>query len=115
MGYYTEEDELLNDDQLNDEVDVTMAVTGDDSLARGELKEFFMECCGDDDETMEDVTDVDVTDIDPDADLSEVEPKPDELDMAADDLIDAVEDITYSDFEMDELIDTVRSTSDSEE
>lgn len=114
MGYYTEEDELLNDDQLNDEVDVTMAVTGDDSLAREELKEFFAECCTDD-ETIEDVTDVDVTDIDPDADLSEVEPKPDELDMAADDLIDAVEDITYSDFEMDELIDTVRSTSDSEE
>nr|DAN52060.1 MAG TPA: hypothetical protein [Caudoviricetes sp.] len=114
MGYYTEEDELLNDDQLNDEVDVTMAVTGDDSLAREELKEFFAECCADD-ETMEDVTDVDVTDIDPDADLSEVEPKPDELDMAADDLIDAVEDITYSDFEMDELIDTVRSASDSEE
>lgn len=114
MGYYTEEDELLNDDQLNDEVDVTMAVTGDDSLAREELKEFFAECCTDD-ETIEDVTDVDITDIDPDADLSEVEPKPDELDMAADDLIDAVEDITYSDFEMDELIDTVRSTSDSEE
>lgn len=114
MGYYTEEDELLNDDQLNDEVDVTMAVTGDDSLAREELKEFFMECC-DGEEAMEDVTDVDVTDIDPDADLSEVEPKPDELDMAADDLIDAVEDITYSDFEMDELIDTVRSSSDSEE
>lgn len=114
MGYYTEEDELLNDDQLNDEVDVTMAVTGDDSLAREELKEFFMECC-DGEETMEDVTDVDVTDIDPDADLSDVEPKPDELDMAADDLIDAVEDITYSDFEMDELIDTVRSSSDSEE
>lgn len=114
MGYYTEEDELLNDDQLNDEVDVTMAVTGDDSLAREELKEFFAECCTDD-ETIEDVTDVDISDIDPDADLSEVEPKPDELDMAADDLIDAVEDITYSDFEMDELIDTVRSTSDSEE
>lgn len=114
MGYYTEEDELLNDDQLNDEVDVTMAVTGDDSLAREELKEFFAECCTDD-ETIEDVTDVDIADIDPDADLSEVEPKPDELDMAADDLIDAVEDITYSDFEMDELIDTVRSTSDSEE
>jgi hypothetical protein len=114
MGYYTEEDELLNDDQLNDEVDVTMAVTGDDSLAREELKEFFMECCTDD-ETIEDVTDVDIADIDPDADLSEVEPKPDELDMAADDLIDAVEDITYSDFEMDELIDTVRSSSDSEE
>jgi hypothetical protein len=114
MGYYTEEDELLNDDQLNDEVDVTMAVTGDDSLAREELKEFFAECCTDD-ETIEDVTDVDIADIDPDADLSEVEPKPDELDMAADDLIDAVEDITYSDFEMDELIDTVRSASDSEE
>ena len=114
MGYYTEEDELLNDDQLNDEVAVTMAVTGDDSLAREELKEFFMEWC-EGEETMEDVTDVDVTDIDPDADLSEVEPKPDELDMAADDLIDAVEDITYSDFEMDELIDTVRSSSDSEE
>ena len=114
MGYYTEEDELLNDDQLNDEVDVTMAVTGDDSLAREELKEFFAECCTDD-ETIEDVTDVDIADIDPDADLSEVEPKPDELDMAADDLIDAVEDITYSDFEMDELIDTVRSISDSEE
>lgn len=114
MGYYTEEDELLNDDQLNDEVDVTMAVTGDDSLAREELKEFFAECCTDD-ETIEDVTDVDIADIDPDADLSEVEPKPDELDMAADDLIDAVEDITYSDFEMDELIDTVRSSSDSEE
>ena len=114
MGYYTEEDELLNDDQLNDEVDVTMAVTGDDSLAREELKEFFAECCTDD-ETIEDVTDVDIADIDPDVDLSEVEPKPDELDMAADDLIDAVEDITYSDFEMDELIDTVRSSSDSEE
>lgn len=114
MGYYTEEDELLNYDQLNDEVDVTMAVTGDDSLAREELKEFFAECCTDD-ETIEDVTDVDIADIDPDADLSEVEPKPDELDMAADDLIDAVEDITYSDFEMDELIDTVRSSSDSEE
>jgi hypothetical protein len=114
MGYYTEEDELLNDDQLNDEVDVTMAVTGDDSLAREELKEFFAECCTGD-ETIEDVTDVDIADIDPDTDLSEVEPKPDELDMAADDLIDAVEDITYSDFEMDELIDTVRSSSDSEE
>ena len=66
-------------------------------------------CCVDDSEKYGDpemVKGIDTIDIT--VDTSDVAPKADMLDTAADDLVDAVEDITFDDFALDDMIDAAK-------
>lgn len=112
------EDDFSTDDQFDDEIDVVMGTTGDDASVNDEMvKEAVndtedgvdISCCVDDSEKYGDpemVKGIDTIDIT--VDTSDVAPKADMLDTAADDLVDAVEDITFDDFALDDMIDAAK-------
>ena len=118
MLKYFLEDDFSTDDQFDDEIDVVMGTTGDDaSVDEKMVKEAVndtedgvdISCCVDDSEKYGDpemVKGIDTIDIT--VDTSDVAPKADMLDTAADDLVDAVEDITFDDFALDDMIDAAK-------
>jgi hypothetical protein len=118
MLKYFLEDDFSTDDQFDDEIDVVMGTTGDDASVNDEMvKEAVndtedgvdISCCVDDSEKYGDpemVKGIDTIDIT--VDTSDVAPKADMLDTAADDLVDAVEDITFDDFALDDMIDAAK-------
>lgn len=112
------EDDFSTDDQFDDEIDVVMGTTGDDASVNDEMvKEAVndtedgvdISCCVDDSEKYGDPEMINgINTIDITVDTSDVAPKADILDTAADDLVDAVEDITFDDFALDDMIDAAK-------
>lgn len=104
--------EFGNDDQLEDEIDITMA-TGEENepIDNDVVKEAvdedidIIDSARDEDPDMN----INIDKIDITVDTSDVAPKTDILDSDADDLVDAVEDITFDDFEVDDMIDAAKN------
>lgn len=109
--YFLEEE---NADQLDDEVDVTLAASGEDEPlddstikeAAEDTEDVDISCCMDNssrDEEEDMNNNVDKIDITIDTD--DTATKADILDISADDLVDAVENVTFDDFDIDDMID----------
>ena len=102
--------EFGNDDQLEDEIDITMA-TGEENepIDNDVVKEAVDEDIDiiDSDRDEDPDMNINIDKIDITVDTSNVAPKTDILD--ADDLVDAVEDITFDDFEVDDMIDAAKN------
>ena len=99
-------------DQLEDEIDITMA-TGEENepIDNDAVKEAVDEDIDIIDSSRDEDPDmnINIDKIDITVDTSDVAPKTDILDSDADDLVDAVEDITFDDFEVDDMIDAAKN------